>query len=243
MLARIGRHRGTLGITLLNLTALGLIVAMLRDPRATAVKVLPVPTALPLPSATAPRLFVDVAGAVATADVVELPEGARVRDAVAAAGGFSEAADRAMVNLAAPLVDGQQLYVPAKGEVGGSGVTGGGVGVTGGVGATNGLEAVAGNRAGTGARPAGGPGGSRGIGAGGGAGSAAGNGEGGGAINVNTATAAELEALPGVGPALAGRIVAYRAANGPFASPQDLLAVSGIGEKTLARFVEMVRVR
>jgi competence protein ComEA len=235
MLDRIGRHRGMLGITFANLIALGLIVAMLRDPRATAVKVLPVPTAPPLPSATAPRLLVDVAGAVATADVVELSEGARVRDAVAAAGGFSEAADRAMVNLAAPLVDGQQLYVPAKGEVGGSGVMGG-------VSATVGSGAVAGTGAGT-AGSGGGLGGSGGIGARGAAGSAGGSGVGGGAINVNTATAAELEALPGVGPALAGRIVAYRDANGPFASPADLLSVSGIGEKTLARFVEMVRVR
>ncbi len=51
------------------------------------------------------------------------------------------------------------------------------------------------------------------------------------AVDVNTADAAELERLPGVGPALAARIVAYRNAHGPFASPEELTRVAGIGEK------------
>jgi competence protein ComEA len=53
-------------------------------------------------------------------------------------------------------------------------------------------------------------------------------------LNVNTATAAQLELLPRVGPKMAERIVAYRAAHGGFRRVQDLLAVKGIGEKTLA---------
>lgn len=48
-------------------------------------------------------------------------------------------------------------------------------------------------------------------------------------LNVNTASAAQLEALPGIGPAYAARIVAYREANGPFRRPEDIQAVSGIG--------------
>lgn len=62
------------------------------------------------------------------------------------------------------------------------------------------------------------------------------------AIDINTADAATLEALPGVGPALAQRIVAYRMAHGPFATVQDLDQVSGIGEKGLQRWSSMVQV-
>lgn len=58
-----------------------------------------------------------------------------------------------------------------------------------------------------------------------------------GKIHINTATAAELEQLPGVGPVLAGRIAAFRDENGPFDSVEDLLDVSGIGESKL----EMLR--
>ncbi len=54
-----------------------------------------------------------------------------------------------------------------------------------------------------------------------------------GRVNVNTATAAELEQLPGVGPVLAGRIAAFREENGPFAAVEDLLDVPGIGEGKL----------
>ena len=54
------------------------------------------------------------------------------------------------------------------------------------------------------------------------------------ALDLNRATAEELEALPGIGPALAERILAFREENGPFRSPEELLSVSGIGEATLA---------
>ena len=53
-------------------------------------------------------------------------------------------------------------------------------------------------------------------------------------IDLNRAAAAELEALPGVGPVLAARIVAYRDLNGPFTAVEDLLDVGGIGEAKLA---------
>ncbi|HZW11529.1 MAG TPA: ComEA family DNA-binding protein [Phycisphaerales bacterium] len=54
-------------------------------------------------------------------------------------------------------------------------------------------------------------------------------------INVNTASASELDLLPGIGPALAGRIIADREANGPFRTLDDLDRVSGIGPKTVAK--------
>ena len=59
-------------------------------------------------------------------------------------------------------------------------------------------------------------------------------------VDINTASAAELENLPGIGPSLAKRIVEYRDKNGPFASVDDLLKIQGIGEKSLARFRDLV---
>jgi competence protein ComEA len=62
-------------------------------------------------------------------------------------------------------------------------------------------------------------------------------------LDLNAATPAELEALPGIGPALAGRIVDYRGSHGPFRDVRELLNVSGVGEKTLARFADQLTVR
>lgn len=63
---------------------------------------------------------------------------------------------------------------------------------------------------------------------------------GGNLVNVNTATAAELETLPRIGPALAGRILEYRELNGPFTSLDDLGNVSGIGPATLEQLAPLV---
>jgi competence protein ComEA len=63
-----------------------------------------------------------------------------------------------------------------------------------------------------------------------------------GLIRVNQADAAALEELPGVGPVLAGRIVAHREANGPFETVEDLLEVPGIGESKLASMRDMIRI-
>lgn len=152
-------------------------------------------------------LVVDVKGAVRRPGVYRLPAGARAYDAVRRAGGLTRRADRVGINLAARVVDGGEVVVPTRGRGGAAGGGAVGVSVTGG---------------GSGASAVGSP-------------SAAG---GGGtpplALDINTATAAELEQLNGVGPALAAAIVAYREEHGGFKSIDELDQVSGIGEARLA---------
>jgi competence protein ComEA len=60
-------------------------------------------------------------------------------------------------------------------------------------------------------------------------------------VDLNTATESELDALPGVGPVIAGRIVAWRQQHGRFASVDELTEVSGIGDATLERLRPLVR--
>ncbi len=61
-------------------------------------------------------------------------------------------------------------------------------------------------------------------------------------VNLNTADAAALEALPGIGPALAGRIISHRSEHGPFATVEDVTDVPGIGPAMLARLKDQVTV-
>lgn len=144
-------------------------------------------------TAPAPELYVHVFGAVADPGLYVLREGARIVDVIAAAGGMLDGADEAAVNLARPVADGEQLYVPTVGE-----------------------SAVAG------AAP--------------GAGPVAGDGR----INLNTATEAEFDTLPRIGPAMARRIIEWREANGRFTTVEDLLAVPGIGDKMLESLRDLV---
>lgn len=155
-------------------------------------------------------VVVHVAGAVTQPGVVELAAGARVADAVTAAGGPAVDAEVAAVNLARVLVDGEQVYVPRLGESppgAAAGASGGGAG-------------------------AGPPG--DGVGTGSSSAAAA------GPVNLNTATVAELDTLPGVGPVLAQRIVDWRDQDGPFLSVEDLDAVSGIGPAMMERLRDLV---
>ncbi|MDZ4178018.1 MAG: helix-hairpin-helix domain-containing protein [Coriobacteriia bacterium] len=69
------------------------------------------------------------------------------------------------------------------------------------------------------------------------------SGAGGGLVNLNTADVAALETLPGVGPATAVKIIADRDANGPFATTEDLMRVSGIGEKKFEAMADLVTVQ
>lgn len=153
------------------------------------------------------ELVVHVSGAVASPGVVRLPAGSRVDDALRAAGGASEDADLSAVNLARPVADGEQIYVPRPGE--------------------EPPASAARDPGAAGSAPG------AGSGAGGGAGGEDRAEDGGTPIDLNTAGPTELEALPGVGPAIAQRIVEHREKNGPFASVDALLEVSGIGPATL----------
>jgi competence protein ComEA len=132
-------------------------------------------------------LYVHVVGEVASPGMYQLPIGARLVDAVFAAGGLTDEADNASVNLARELADGEQIIVFSISQEG----------------AAPGTNSA-------------------------------------GLISLNRAGDKELEELPGIGPALAGRIIAWREANGGFKSVQDLLKVSGIGENLLAGVIDLV---
>ena len=74
------------------------------------------PAAAPAPAAARPLLVVDVVGAVRRAGLRRVPQGSRIADAIARAGGVTRRADLAQVNLAAPVADGQQIVVPSRGS-------------------------------------------------------------------------------------------------------------------------------
>jgi competence protein ComEA len=146
-------------------------------------------TTSPTESVTTAFVVVHVAGAVVEPGVYELAGDARVRDAIVAAGGPTDAADWNALNLASVVADGVKVYVPSVGEEVPPSLTAPPVPATS-------------------ARPA-------------------------GPIDVNVATAAELETLPGVGPATATAIIAERERNGPFLDVDDLDRVPGIGPAKL----------
>ncbi|HVE95352.1 MAG TPA: helix-hairpin-helix domain-containing protein [Acidimicrobiales bacterium] len=146
---------------------------------------------------TAAVLHVHAAGAVARPGVVQVAAGSRVADVVAAAGGATSEADLDLVNLAAPVTDGERVYVPKRGET---------------------VASPARTQANQSApsAPA--------------------------IVNLNQATLAQLESLPGVGPATAQAILDYRTQRGRFRSVDDLLNVRGIGPAKLEQIRPHARV-
>jgi len=138
---------------------------------------------------------VDVAGKVRRPGIAVLDAGARVVDALKAAGGARPGVDLSGLNLARVLVDGEQILV--------------------GVPAPTGLAASA-------VPTPGAPGGPL--------------------VNLNTATEAELESLPEVGPVTAQAILAWRDEHGGFTAVDELLEVDGIGDATLGQLAPFVTV-
>jgi competence protein ComEA len=151
----------------------------------------PLTVAAPAHSAAAAGgklLVVDVAGAVRRPGLYRLAAGTRIADAVARAGGAGPKADLDLVNLAAPLADGEQVVVPQRGAV------------------------------------------------------AAGSGEPSptAPLDLNSASAEQLDALPGIGPETAAKIVAFREAHGPFRTVEGLDAVPGIGPSRIDQLKGLV---
>ncbi|AMM21088.1 hypothetical protein AX769_14260 [Frondihabitans sp. PAMC 28766] len=157
----------------------------------------------PSRSSTAPSpagtVFVHILGQIARPGLYEVAPDARAIDVVTAAGGFTAAADQAALNLARPVVDGEQIVVPKPGEAPAP---------------TAAPIAGAGDPAGADAP-----------------------------VDLNTADATALQALPGVGPATAQAILDWRAEHSRFESVDDLLDVTGIGDKKLERLRDSVTVR
>ncbi|MGO2037159.1 MAG: helix-hairpin-helix domain-containing protein [Brevibacterium sp.] len=179
------------------------------------------------------QVVVHVTGAVHSPSVVTLGAGARVQDAVEAAGGLQGDADSESINLARVLQDGEQIHIPAEGEEppeGSADAQGSGGDSAG----TSGGSTAAGD-------PPGGTADAGGTGTASGTGSGAGSGTGGGKIDLNTADAAALQTLPGVGPVTAEAIIAHRETQ-PFGSVDDLLLVKGIGPKTFESLRDLVSV-
>lgn len=157
-------------------------------------------------------VIVDVDGAVAAPGVYEIGgSDPRVRDAVAMAGGLAEDADTSQINLASALSDGEKVYIPHQGET----VAAPLASATGSSSSVSGTAATGGQSAGE-------------------------NSSANGLININTATVGELETLPGIGEVTAQTIIKDRETNGLFASTEDLMRVSGIGEKKYEKVKGMI---
>jgi competence protein ComEA len=148
------------------------------------------------------QLRVHVIGAVLHPGVVVLPDGARVADAITAAGGLKPTAAIGELNLAQKVVDGTQLKIGTRAHPGGW------------------------IRDGTASSSEG-----------------SGGGSGGGAakVSLNRATLQQLDALPGIGPVTAQKILDWRKAHGRFSAVTELQEVAGIGTKTYADLADLVQ--
>ncbi|MCB0190995.1 MAG: helix-hairpin-helix domain-containing protein [Anaerolineae bacterium] len=159
----------------------------------------------PMPTTTPAPVRVYITGAVANSDVYFLPSGSIIKDAIDAAGGLTADADRERVNQALELQDQQQIHVPRQNEESPPPPVQGGQSASAAV--SNQADAFSNSKS---------------------AGSNA-------VINLNTATVEDLDSLPGVGPAIAQRIIDYRESVGRFSSIDEITQVSGIGPATFEK--------
>lgn len=222
----LDRHRGFVFAILAGLSIAGAIWFYWRQPAQLPVEIVPpsaaaaagaiTPTVMPptptavMPTATPAPVRVYVTGAVVNSDVFFLPAGSIIKDAIVAAGGFTEEADREKINQALELQDQQQIHVPRLGE-------------------DNPPPPVQGGRS-ISAVEAGPPP----IAA------SAGGGGGEQVINLNRATLEELDTLPGIGPAIAQRIIEFRESIGGFTAIEQITQVSGIGETTFNKIQHLI---
>jgi competence protein ComEA len=168
----------------------------------TAPAVQPVSTQETPPTASQPAtVTVDVTGKVRHPGIAVLDAGARVVDALEAAGGAKPGVDVSGLNLARVLVDGEQVVVGLPAPTGAAAAASLPTGAT--TGATTGAPTL---------------------------------------VNLNTATEAELDTLPEVGPVTAASILTWRDQHGGFTAVDELLEVDGIGEVTLSKLAPYVTV-
>ncbi len=176
--------------------------------------------------ATAPALIrVYVAGAVKNPGVFPLQEGERLVDAVRAAGGAAPGADLEAVNLALRVQDEGYYFIPARAAPTANRESVDGAASSNGAAPT--IPAAAANSSTNHAHAPG---------------ETAQSGNGGELVNLNTADRQELESLPGIGPARADAIIAYREEHGYFVAIEEITAVSGIGEGIFANLQHLVTV-
>jgi competence protein ComEA len=191
-------HRGVRALATVALIAVAVagFFAWRARPRVEPVGANALPSAASSPASSsdpAALVVVAVSGRVQHPGLVRLPSGARVADAIDAAGGALPDTDLSSVNLARKVTDGELIAI--------------GVPVL----------------------PA--PGGAPGPG-----------GSGSGPLNLNTATEAQFEALPGIGPVLAQHILEYRTKHGQFKSVDELKQVDGLGAARFAQLKPLVTV-
>ena len=154
-------------------------------------------------------IVVHVSGAVNSEGIVELDSGSRIANAIEKAGGIKENADMTDINLAYPLEDGMKIYIPTKEETAtnkNNENTPAESYVAASSGGVNSKEATnstqSSSTSDTSSKK----------------------------VNINTATQEELDALPGIGPSIAAKIIDYREQNGKFNSIEEIKEVSGIGD-------------
>jgi competence protein ComEA len=190
------------------------IVTVVRDkpPPVVSAKLPPVQMVSSTSPAPAPKadepVVVSVVGLVHKPGLVTLKSGARIADAITAAGGTLDGADLIGLNMARRLADGEQIVVGIAPAPGAPPTLGSGVSAS-----TAGPPTTSGE-----AKPSGQP------------------------VDLNTATAEQLDKLPGIGPVTAAAIVAWRDANGKFTSVDQLGDVDGIGPARLEKLRALVRV-
>jgi competence protein ComEA len=158
-------------------------------------------------------VVVSVVGLVRSPGLITLAPGARIADALQAAGGAVDGADTIGLNMARPLDDGEQIVV--------------------GLAPISGQPTALGSSVASGSAPI--PGAPAPV-------SGSVKPKAGEVLDLNTATVAQLDALPGVGPVTAAAIVAWRQANGKFTSVDQLADVDGIGPARLEKLRALVRV-
>lgn len=195
----VGRHRALLSAAILAAVAVSLLVLLVRRPDPPRVIVQQAAQHAASQAATRPAaspqvtsfLVVHLSGEVIAPGVYRLPVGARVDDALKAAGGPTGEGDVHRLNLAARLADGQQIVVPKRVDP-----------------ALAGLAQVASPTPGR--------------------------------VNLNLASVAELDGLPGVGPVTAQRIVAYREQHGPFTNVEQLKAAKLVNAATFEKIKDLI---